>query len=692
MFSTSLQAFSATSYGCAALAYAVFSVLLIRGHRDRRLGPWLLAACVGTAWWAALLALHSYRPLALEYVYFAELLHAAVWLHLLLRIGQGGVPRFFAMLSYWLLAGLLLVGLTAAALTRFSSGAFNFRLFVSAGLLLALTGLVLLEQLYRNGSQAARRGLRYFVLALGIWFTYDIFMYAQADMISGVTREAWAMRGLVMLTTAPLLGYAMRKNAEWLVDIFVSREVVFYTATVLAVGIYLLLMAVGGYYIRSLDNNWALALEAVFFVAASGILVLLLSSSMLRRHLQVFISKHFYSNKYDYRIQWLKFNETLSNGAKDNVYRAAIQAVSQAIDSPGGVLYVADDAGTHFAPAALWPASLGDSSPLPDLGNDDELVQFLARRTWVVDLVEYQRDPNVYNNCRMPAWLLNDERVRIVSPILELGRLVGFFVLHCPPAPFELTYEDRDLLKTIGSQVATQIAQLRADIKLAENRQFEVFNRLAAFTMHDLKNCIAQLKLVVSNAAQHKANPEFIDDVFATVNNVTERMTHLMAQLQRGDVMVGSQQIDLSKAAEAAIKRCRDRVPLPSCEYDSEPLLVGGDYEQLVSVIEHLIRNAQDATPADGSIRLTLQQQASRIELEISDTGCGMDAEFIRQRLFRPFDSTKGSKGMGIGVYQAREYVRRVGGEMEVCSSPGHGTKFSIILPRWAAATELPSL
>lgn len=683
MSSITVQATSATLYGCAALAYAVLTALLLRGHKDRHLGFWLLSACAATSAWAASLAVYSYRPVALEYVYGIEWLHAAVWLQLLLRMGRAVVPRFLIMLVYFVLAALLLTGVGAASWARAHALQFSFRLLSVSGLLSALGGLVLLEQLYRNASQTARHGLRYFVLALGLIFTYDIFMYAEADMIHGITREAWAMRAVMAFATAPLLAFAMRKSADWLVDIFVSREVMFYTATVIAVGIYLLLMAFGGYYIRLLGTQWALALEVAFLLAASGILVMLLSSSLLRRHLQVFIAKHFYANKYDYRMQWLKFNETLSNGAKDNVYRAAAQAVAQAVDSPGAVLFIADESESRFSPAALWPALLGDSSRFPDVTRDDELVRFLGRRTWVVDLDEYRRDPNVYDNCHVPAWLLNDPQVRIVSPILELGRLVGFFVLHSPPPPFELTYEDRDLLKTIGTQVATQIAQQRADRKLTENRQFEAFNRLAAFAMHDIKNCIAQLQLVVSNAEQHRHNPEFIDDVFDTVNNVTQRMTHLMGQLQRGDTMTGSQQIDLRKAVNAVLERCRDRLPRPSCELADESLPVYGDYEQLVSVVEHLVRNAQDATPPDGSIRLSLDQRAGYIELNIVDTGCGMDAEFVRERLFRPFDSTKGTKGMGIGVYQAREYVRRVGGEMEVSSSPGSGTKFSIMLPRW---------
>jgi signal transduction histidine kinase len=108
-------------------------------------------------------------------------------------------------------------------------------------------------------------------------------------------------------------------------------------------------------------------------------------------------------------------------------------------------------------------------------------------------------------------------------------------------------------------------------------------------------------------------------------------------------------------------------------------------------VLEHVIRNAQDSVGGGGAgeVSVTLERRAAEAEIAIADTGAGMDARFVRERLFRPFDSTKGSKGMGIGAYQAREYVRQLGGDVEVQSSPGRGTRFLIRLP---LAAEQPVL
>jgi signal transduction histidine kinase len=110
-------------------------------------------------------------------------------------------------------------------------------------------------------------------------------------------------------------------------------------------------------------------------------------------------------------------------------------------------------------------------------------------------------------------------------------------------------------------------------------------------------------------------------------------------------------------------------------------LPVNADPERLGAVIDHVIRNAQEATPAHAAVALRIDAVGEEAHIHVVDEGAGMDEEFVRQRLFRPFDSTKGSKGMGIGAYQAREYARWLGGDVEVQSAPGKGTDFCIRLP-----------
>jgi putative PEP-CTERM system histidine kinase len=243
-----------------------------------------------------------------------------------------------------------------------------------------------------------------------------------------------------------------------------------------------------------------------------------------------------------------------------------------------------------------------------------------------------------------------------------------------------MNFEDRDLLKTVARNVAVQLAQHAADEKLAEGRQFDAYNRFGAFVMHDLKNSVAQLRLLVANAARHRHNPVFVEDAIGTIRNTAERMTRLIEQLQGRDMQGTTRVVDLAAIADAAITRGAARSPAVTLERPVADAHVRADPDRLGSVIDHVIRNAQDATPPDGRVVLRLDARDANVYLSISDNGVGMDEEFLCRRLFRPFDSTKGSKGMGIGAYQVREYVRSLGGDVEVHSAPGRGTDFCIRL------------
>ncbi len=105
-----------------------------------------------------------------------------------------------------------------------------------------------------------------------------------------------------------------------------------------------------------------------------------------------------------------------------------------------------------------------------------------------------------------------------------------------------------------------------------------------------------------------------------------------------------------------------------------------GDPDRLLMALDHAVRNAQEATPADGKVEVTLEVNGGMATITVADTGAGMDAAFVRDRLFKPFDSTKGTKGVGIGAYQVRETIRSAGGKLIVNSEPGKGTELVISL------------
>jgi putative PEP-CTERM system histidine kinase len=243
-----------------------------------------------------------------------------------------------------------------------------------------------------------------------------------------------------------------------------------------------------------------------------------------------------------------------------------------------------------------------------------------------------------------------------------------------------LNYEDRDLLKTVGNHIAVHLSQENSDSLLSEAQQFEAYNRLTAFLMHDLNNLIAQQSLIVANAEKHKRNPEFVDDAIQTISNSVDRMKKVMHQLRRGREGGAKRKTELRFLLSAAVEECAIRQPSPELVLGDAGGSIDVNADEFKAVLAHLIRNAQDATPADGTVTVKLECADGQAGISITDTGAGMTTEFVRDRLFRPFDTTKGAQGMGIGAYQAREFVRKMGGDLLVDSVVSEGTTVRISL------------
>lgn len=680
-----MNAFGAFSYGAAAVAFLALTLLLATSWRGRAQGGRLIAAATVTAVWAAGLAWQAwFRTMPLIGVYTLEVLRAGAWIVVLVGLAQGVLPRLLAMACNVLWVGLLVAGWVLAVLqARLLASDGPGLLLAPGGLAIALTVLVLLEQVYRNANASGRFAFKFLAIGLGGVFAYDLFMFSQAELLRTISEEAWLARGIVNALLVPLIAVAARRNPEWSLDVFISRQVVVFTTAVMAVGVYLLVMAAGGYLVRQFGGSWGSAANIIFLAGALIVLATIVMSGTVRRRLKVFVSKHFYRNKYDYRIEWLRFVETLSSGNEEDMRRTSLQAIAQIFDSPGAVMYWRGEVQSDFAPVAAWPmsaASLSDLGPVPV---DHEMMHFIGQRHWVVDLREHEQSPELYQNAALPEGLQRQERIRVLLPLLRSDGLGGFVLLFEPPPPFDLTWEDRDLLKTVGRHVASIVAQHEADQRLAESRQFEAYHRLTAFLMHDLKNSVAQLQLVVRNAEKHRHNPDFVDDAMDTIGNAVQRMQRLIDQLGNRGRSQAVEPVDLVALLRGAASRCSDRSPVIDLKGSWEGhLMVNADPDRLAAAVEHVLRNAQDACGSDGSVAVSLAFRDGRACISVADTGAGMPREFIRERLFRPFDSTKGSKGMGIGAFQVREYVRSLGGDVEVQSSPGAGTRFDILIPQ----------
>src|SRR5439155_16154723 len=308
------------------------------------------------------------------------------------------------------------------------------------------------------------------------------------------------------------------------------------------------------------------------------------------------------------------------------------------------------------------------------------LGKFLESTNCVIDLTEYAAAPERYPGLSVPQWLLSLPGAWLVVPLPSPTGLVGFVVLVTARASIKMDWEVLDLLKTAGSQAASYLGQIQATEALLEVRKFDAFNRMSAFVVHDLKNLVAQLSLLLRNAERHRNNPEFQRDMLLTVVNVVERMNKLMLQLRTGATPVENpRSVNLERIIRSVCVAKSEQDT--SIEVDPTPgISAMGHADQLEHVIGHVVQNALDATSGRGKVVVRSRRENDAAVIEVTDSGVGMTSEFIRDRLFRPFQTTK-ETGMGVGVYESSQYVTGLGGQILIDSTPDVGTRVRVVLP-----------
>jgi len=666
------------SYAAAALAFLFLSVLLVTTWRGRVPGMLLAAGSLATVVWAGVAAYLAARPnagmLAAEVL---EVLRSAIWLaFLLVLLGYTQKEVRHLRRAAVGLAAFCGVVLAATLFSGVVSDTWLGTFGILGRLVLAVIGIVLVEQLYRNVQPQQRWGIKFLCLGLGGVFAYDFYLYSDALLFQRVSADIWAARGVVNAMVVPLLAVATARNPKWSLDVSVSRGILFRSTALLCAAVYLLVMAAAGYYIRYFGGSWGAVLQVTFLFGAVLLLFVVLFSGTLRARLKIFLSKNFFSYRYDYREEWLRFTGILSEGEPGvQLYERSIQAIAELVDSSGGALWLSQDVGV-FEQVAHWnmPSATGRER------RDSPLCQFLERRQWVISLVEHEAQRELYDGLEIPDWLRSIPRAWLVVPLILHERLLGFVLLARSKGKINLNWEVNDLLKTAGRQAASYLAQLEAAKALLVARQFESFNRMSAFVVHDLKNLVSQHSLLLSNLDKHRHKPAFQEDMIETIAQSVEKMKRLLLQLRGGFTLEPPAPLALAELVQQVVAARSGLKPAPRIETGDGAVSVVAHRARLERVIGHLIQNAIEATPPEGHVVVQLLRQNGSAVIAIADTGCGMSEQFMRYRLFNPFESTKAT-GMGIGTYEAREYVRELGGRIEVETREAKGTLFRIVLP-----------
>ena len=545
-----------------------------------------------------------------------------------------------------------------------------------AGVQLAVSimGLILIENLVLNVKSPRRWSIRLMVIGLAALFGYNIVLRIP-QFLGGEAIESFVVaQPLVYLMSLPLFVVTGVRNNSLGLQAHSSRNVVFHSATLIFAGILLQGTAVAAFYVRSFGGAPATALSIVLGFLGVLTIAVVLSSSMIRSKIRTFINENFYSYKYDYRVEWTNFIQALSRYQEQSAPERALRTLADLLDSPGGVLWVRRPGWRQFMPLASW--AFGETYGPID-ADDAILMEIGSESVAFLELFGCEEGQ------KSKPWQQRFPSAWLAVPLRFRGELIGFALFRKSRAARLLDWEDRNLIGLIAMQLALYLVHEQIAQELADAQQLIEFNNRVAFALHDLKNTIGQLNLVLHNAARFGDDTHFRADMMTTIRRAVDNLQTLMGKLRNDPVPETKPELKRRIDVCGLVARCAERKSASGVVFGDAGGPIYADIpkpNEFEGALEHVVSNAVEASRAGSNVRLSVERQDGRIRVCVQDRGPGMSPEFVAHELFKPLLTTK-KRGLGIGAYQARATMRSLGGDMEVQSTLGQGTTVSLYLP-----------
>ncbi len=670
-------------YGFAALIFAAFAGRLLIGWNTGARTLLVFSAALASTLWALCVLVSTYLESSAWWSFARglDVIRVSAWLLFLLNLL--GVWHRKALpdraVSLWLmgLTGIVLAAFLFPPGPPWQAGASERGTSVEFLILLGISivGLTLTEQLYRRTPEERQWAIKPLIVGLSGMFAFDLLLYAEAVLFNYLDAGMWAARGVAHAFVVFFVAIATARNTAWTIDLHVSRGLVFQSTAVMIAGVCLLLVAAAGYWVRAFGGGWGATLQIAFVFAATLCIAALSLSGSLRSRLRLFINKNLFSYRYDYRKEWLRFTEVLGTSeTAEKLHERVIKSIAELVECVGGAVWL-ERAGMYCQVARLNTPEITAVEPLAS-----EFSRFLHDTGWVLQLDEVRTSKDRFAGLALPDWMGSIPNAWLVVPLPNGASTIGFVLLTRPLAPVDINWEVRDLLKTASRQAASYLAQFRANEELLEAEKFNAFNRMSAFVVHDLKNLISQLALLLRNAERHRDNPEFQRDMLETIEHVVQRMTHLTRQLHTGAAPASKPwPVDLGEIISRVVDG-KKHYPVAVIVESGATVRALAHEENIERVIGHIVQNAIDAT-LDHSQPVTVRigSENGHAVVEVQDHGTGMSEEFIREKLFRPFQTTKPA-GMGVGMNESYQYISGIGGRIQVKSEVGEGSNFRVLL------------
>jgi putative PEP-CTERM system histidine kinase len=545
-----------------------------------------------------------------------------------------------------------------------------------------IIAMVSLESVFRTASASIRHRSKAEFIGIASIITVLIIYFSQGLIYRSINLNLVPARSGIFIAATLLIWYSRIASAG-AVKVVVSRHVLYRSLTLIFVGIYLMFLGAVGEGMKYLSFPFSRAL-AIFIVFVVGIIMVsLFLSESLRRRIKVWISKHFYTHKYDYRDEWMSFTDRLALcRTLSDVINAVVTTFINSFGFNAAALYLFNKEKNSFS-LALNCNMPGD---VKEFRISEDLAVYFRDRGRVLDPGDSEYAPPAEE-----SGFLSRTRTQLVVALIANDAIEGLVLCGGRLASEKFIYEDYDLMKIVSRQATLSIANFRLSEELAETREIAAVAKISSFIIHDLKNHAYTLSLLLENAEAHMKNAAFQKDMIETVKNTLKAMKKIIDKLKRIPEKNNLERkpVDLSILAREAVEEMRKVSGASGIGFEGVQAKALIDEEELKKVIVNLILNAVDATSGKGRISVSAGSDGRHAFIKVADDGCGMTEEYIAGSLFKPFKSTKKS-GLGIGLYQCRQIIEAHCGRIEVQSESGKGSVFALYFPSHTGPAEGP--
>ena len=530
-------------------------------------------------------------------------------------------------------------------------------------------GLVQLERTLAGLHQSERWNIKLLVLGSGLLLVSFALYFSHTLLYRSINLNYLGIRSVSIFCAALLFSYSrIFRNTTG--KLALSRGIAHRSLVLLIVGGYLILLGGLGEGLRYLNISDAKPIFYALILISCLALAVVFLSEKLRRKLKVTLHKNFYQSKYDYKEQWQNFASRVTSGITlAEIQTAILDLFCEPLACKGAAFYLYDFELSSYT----HTVSLNFRRDWRPFSEQDPLILQLKQRDWIINLKE---DHPQLKDSLIDSF--DDVGAFLIVPLFFDKELAGFIIMgEQINSTEELSYEDYDLLRMLSRQAIATVQGLRLSEQLSTARELAAIGKVSTFVLHDLKNQVSGLSLMLDNARDYISDPDFQQDMLETVGNTVANMKHLISRLKniKEKPQLAISSVALNKIIEDAVETAGANI-----ESYGLPVQVAVDEEEIYKVVLNLLVNAIEATEGDQSVLIKYGQRDSLAFVEVKDPGCGMSAEFIENKLFKPFETTK-KHGFGIGLYQCKQIIESHGGQIEVESQHGGGTIFTLLLP-----------